>query len=187
MLSAAVVISTSWVKTMHDAKWGGGGGPSLIHRQWRPRSAWAFAVWYGLSCLPAELKQVTRGSCKPPAGNRTYCLLLYLPWVLEHLNSLPYLSQNLNKLIYYRLMWIKTVGRVANSVDPDQMSYSVVSDLGLHCLLMSVIIIIIIGFLINMQVQGQHSHQWAPFQIAGLRHAWQISHQISTYFYCEGW
>ena len=35
---------------------------------------------------------------------------------------------------------------------------------------------IIIGFLINVQVQGQHPHQWAPFQIAGLLHAWQISH-----------
>ena len=32
-------------------------------------------------------------------------------------------------------------------------------------------IIIIIGFLINVQVQGQHPHQWAPFQIAGLLHA----------------
>ena len=39
---------------------------------------------------------------------------------------------------------------------------------------------IIIGFLINMQVQGQHPHQWAPFQIAGLLHAWQISYLIST-------
>ena len=38
---------------------------------------------------------------------------------------------------------------------------------------------IIIWFLINMQVQGQHPHQWAPFQIAGLLHAGQISHQIS--------
>ena len=34
-----------------------------------------------------------------------------------------------------------------------------------------------------MQVQGQHPHQWAPFQIAGLLHAWQISHQISRYVY----
>ena len=47
-------------------------------------------------------------------------------------------------------------------------------------------IIIIIGFLINVQVQGQHPHQWAPFQIAGLLHAWQISHQISRYVYHEG-
>ena len=46
---------------------------------------------------------------------------------------------------------------------------------------------IIIGFLINGQVQGQHPHQWAPFQIAGLLHAWQISHQISRYVYHEGW
>ena len=48
------------------------------------------------------------------------------------------------------------------------------------------IIILIIGFLINMQVQGQHSHQWAPFQVGGLLHAWQISHQISRYVYHEG-
>ena len=34
-----------------------------------------------------------------------------------------------------------------------------------------------------MQVQGQHLHQWAPFQIAGMLHVWQISHQISTYFF----
>ena len=39
---------------------------------------------------------------------------------------------------------------------------------------------IIIRFLINMQVQGQHPHQCAPFQIAGLLHAWQSSHQISS-------
>ena len=48
------------------------------------------------------------------------------------------------------------------------------------------IIIIIIRFLINVQVQGQHPHQWAPFQTAGLLHAWQISHQISRYVYHEG-
>ena len=46
---------------------------------------------------------------------------------------------------------------------------------------------IIIRFLINVQVQGQHPHQWAPFQIAGLLHAWQISHQISRYVCHEGW
>ena len=45
---------------------------------------------------------------------------------------------------------------------------------------------IIIRFLFNMQVQGQHPHQWAPFQIAGSLHAWQISHQISRYVYHEG-
>ena len=28
------------------------------------------------------------------------------------------------------------------------------------------IIIIIIRFLINVQIQGQHPHQWAPFQVA---------------------
>ena len=40
--------------------------------------------------------------------------------------------------------------------------------------------------LINLEVQGQHPHQWAPFQVAGLLHAWQISHQISRYVYHEG-
>ena len=30
-----------------------------------------------------------------------------------------------------------------------------------------IIIIIIIGFLINLQVQGHHPHQWAPFQVTG--------------------
>ena len=45
------------------------------------------------------------------------------------------------------------------------------------------IIIIIIRFLINMQGQGQHPHQSAPFQIAGLLDAWQISHQISSLDY----
>ena len=47
-------------------------------------------------------------------------------------------------------------------------------------------IIIIIWVLINMQVQGQHPHEWAPFQVVGLLHAWQISHQISRYVYHEG-
>ena len=54
------------------------------------------------------------------------------------------------------------------------------------CSLSKDIYIIIIRFLINVQVQGQHPHQWAPFQIAGLLHAWQISHQISRYIYHEG-
>ena len=44
---------------------------------------------------------------------------------------------------------------------------------------------VIIGFLINLQVQGHHPHQWAPFEVAGLLHAWQISHQISRYVYHE--
>ena len=35
----------------------------------------------------------------------------------------------------------------------------------------SYVIIIIIRFLINVQVQGQQPHQWSPFQIAGLLHA----------------
>ena len=37
-----------------------------------------------------------------------------------------------------------------------------------------------------MQVQGQYPQQWAPFQVTGLLHAWQISHQISRYLYHEG-
>ena len=48
------------------------------------------------------------------------------------------------------------------------------------------IIIIIIGFFINVQVQGPYPQQWAPFQATGLLHAWQISHQISRYLYHEG-
>ena len=46
-----------------------------------------------------------------------------------------------------------------------------------------IIIIIINGFLINMQVLGQHPHQWHPFQVAGLLHVWQTPHQISRYVY----
>ena len=45
---------------------------------------------------------------------------------------------------------------------------------------------IIIRFLINMPVQGQNPHQWAPFQTAGLLHAWQILHHISRYVHHEG-
>ena len=36
-------------------------------------------------------------------------------------------------------------------------------------------IIIIIGFLINVQVLGPYPQQWAPFQVTDLLHAWQIS------------
>ena len=46
-----------------------------------------------------------------------------------------------------------------------------------------IIIIIISGFLINMQVRGLHPHQWPPFQVAGLLYVWQTPHQISRYFY----
>ena len=35
----------------------------------------------------------------------------------------------------YLFMCIKIAGCVANSIDPDEMLYSSVSDLGLHCLL----------------------------------------------------
>ena len=38
-------------------------------------------------------------------------------------------------LTMYLLMCIKTTGCVTNSVDPVQTPHSVVSDLGLHCLL----------------------------------------------------
>ena len=41
----------------------------------------------------------------------------------------------LTSSFYYLWMYLKTAGGVANSVDPDQMPYSVTSDLGLHCLL----------------------------------------------------
>ena len=29
-------------------------------------------------------------------------------------------------------------------------------------------------FLIDKQIKGQYPHQWAPFQLAGLLHTWQI-------------
>ena len=48
------------------------------------------------------------------------------------------------------------------------------------------IIVIITRFFINVQVQGQHPHQWAPFLVADLLHAWQISHQISRCVYHKG-
>ena len=54
-----------------------------------------------------------------------------------------------------------------------------------------IIIIIIIRFLINMQVLGQYSHQWAPFQIAArladLTPDLQVSlswGSIATSFHC---
>ena len=56
----------------------------------------------------------------------------------------------------------------------------------IYVLYVVVIIILIIRFFIYMQLQGQHPHQWAPFQVAGLLHTWQISHQISRYVYHEG-
>ena len=68
------------------------------------------------------------------------------------------------------------------------------SDFLIHIIAINLHIIsyhIIIGFLINVQVQGQHPHQWAPFQIAGLLHAWQISLQtcliIALSFRCRRW
>ena len=39
-----------------------------------------------------------------------------------------------------------------------------------------IIIITITRFFISVWVQGQHPHQWAVFQVAGLLHTWQISH-----------
>ena len=59
--------------------------------------------------------------------------------------------------------WVKNLADISNIFSPE----------------------IIIGFLIKVQVQGQHPHQWAPFQVAGLLHTWQISHQISRYIYHE--
>ena len=41
------------------------------------------------------------------------------------------------------------------------------SSMCLCCLIFSYIYINIIGFLINVQVQGHHPHQWAPFQVTG--------------------
>ena len=45
------------------------------------------------------------------------------------------LNINFDSLFYTMLVCLKTALPVANSVDPDQMSYSVASDLGLHYLL----------------------------------------------------
>ena len=53
-------------------------------------------------------------------------------------------------------------------------------DVTLRLMIRHIIIIIIIGFLINVQVQGQHPHQWAPFQLAGLLHAWQLTRSPGT-------
>ena len=68
---------------------------------------------------------------------------------------------------------------------------SVQSDQDLHRLLTKSLhttyIYNIIRFFINVQEHGQHPHQWAPFQIAGLLYAWQVSHQISRYVYHKGW
>ena len=53
-------------------------------------------------------------------------------------------------------------------------------------IILEFIIIIIIGFFINMQVQGPYPQQRAPFQATGLLHPRQISHQISRCLYHEG-
>ena len=92
---------------------------------------------------------------------------------------------------------------MANNVDPDKLAsseaniwiYTVCKDrvypgsagLGLRSCQAGQLAYFLLGFLINMQGQGQQPHQWAPFQIAGLLQAWQISHQISRYVYPEGW
>ena len=41
------------------------------------------------------------------------------------------------------------------------------------------------SFIIDVQLQGQYQ-QWTPFQVTGLLHAWQISHQIFRCIYHEG-
>ena len=45
-------------------------------------------------------------------------------------------------------------------VDPDEIGHIMI-------IVFDNNIIIIIGFLINVQVQGHHPHQWAPFQVTG--------------------
>ena len=53
-----------------------------------------------------------------------------------------------------------------------------------HCLLSLTvfpnIIIIIMGFFINVQVQGLHPHQWAPFQVAGLLHTSDLTPDLQV-------
>ena len=58
--------------------------------------------------------------------------------MLEPLDTLPYLSENLNKSILLPIDMSKGTGWVANSVDPDQTLHSAASDQGLHSLLKSV-------------------------------------------------
>ena len=54
-------------------------------------------------------------------------------------------------------------GRVCNSnYDIKKLPFNILIMLHIMAL-----IIIIIRFLINMQVQGHHSHQLAPFQVTG--------------------
>ena len=59
--------------------------------------------------------------------------LPYLTLVISHLNSLPYLIQNLNKYNLLPNVASKIAGWVANSVDPDEAVFAA-SHLGLHCL-----------------------------------------------------
>ena len=54
----------------------------------------------------------------------------------------------------------RTHGQRENSIPPTNKVCGGIKSVTLH-------IIIIIGFLINVQVQGHHPHQWAPFQVTG--------------------
>ena len=64
------------------------------------------------------------------------------------------------KISVFRVTGLKILGRVGTHI------FFIIFFLEIKIIL-SYHIIIIIGFLINVQVQGHHPHQWAPFQVTG--------------------
>ena len=116
----------------------------------------------------------------------------------KRMTTLPFLLLELSTFIifdsdYPLILCLLCKSKTLWNIFPDDMSHTIMTTLPFLILVLSPFVMSdsdypliscplisschsIIRFLINMQVQGQHPHQWAPFQTAGLLHAWQISH-----------
>ena len=70
-----------------------------------------------------------------------------------------YLDSSMRTVANLKVSTIFTLGRCLDS------SMRTVANLKVSTIFTH--IYIIIGFLINVQVQGHHPHQWAPFQVPG--------------------
>ena len=100
-------------------------GKTGLSKQWKPRSnKTACGIWSGSTMFATH------------------------PSVFRHINiyhiypkysdtSTPYhiCSKIWTSTIHYPMLCLKIAGRVANSVDPDEMPHSAASHLGLYCLL----------------------------------------------------
>ena len=112
-----------------------------------------------------------------------YCNLLYLPSILGHLNSLPYLLLSLNKYNLLPDVMSKRCWMSGKIVDPDEMPHSAASHQGLQCLLKTIRPKLYGKFEIWAFVLGRVLELWNIWSLTMLDSSWFF---FVLFFLCWG-